>query len=396
VVAGKTTVDDRADYRLFGIPPGLYYLLAGTPPVLLPAGLQSPSRYTMVYYPAEPDLERATPVEVKSGKETSFDMQVRRQTKTYSVRGRLIDSTGLGLPRNLRVRLVYKNLGSFDQPGTFSSGPGYDAATQSFELHNVPPGEYVVQVQLPQDRLEGAGPGAQAMRPFSHARIEVTDADIEGVILNVNRGVNRSGRFVVEGQPLPALTNLQQISLAFDSPDLALTEASPQVLPATADGVFQVVGLRDTTYRVQLRGVPPVGLYLHSIRYYGEDILTKPLRFTSSNSGTFEIVFRSGAAQIAGTVRNEAAQLEPGIQVALIPNDRARATDYRLAMTEQNGQFRMTGVSPGEYKLFSWEIFDDASALNPSYLGRYEHLGLVIRVTESSNQSVEVKAIPAR
>jgi hypothetical protein len=192
------------------------------------------------------------------------------------------------------------------------------------------------------------------------------------------------------------LTNLQQISLAFDSPDLALTEASPQVLPATADGVFQVVGLRDTTYRVQLRGVPPVGLYLHSIRYYGEDILTKPLRFTSSNSGTFEIVFRSGAAQIAGTVRNEAAQLEPGIQVALIPNDRARATDYRLAMTEQNGQFRMTGVSPGEYKLFSWEIFDDASALNPSYLGRYEHLGLVIRVTESSNQSVEVKAIPAR
>lgn len=400
VVAGKTVVDDRADYRLFGVPPGQYYLLAGTPPGPLPGGQQSPSQYAMVYYPAETDLERALPVEVKSGKETSFDMQVRRQTKTYRVRGRLIDSTGLGLPRNLRVRLVYKNIGSLDQPGTFSSGPGYDAATQTFELHNVLAGEYVVQAQLPQDRtfLETAGPGAQAMRPFAHARIELTDADIEDVVLNMNQGVSVSGRFVVEAHPLSALTNLQQMSLTFDSADLALTEASPQALPATADGVFQVVGLRDTTYRVQLRGAPPAGLYLHSIRYDGEDILNKPLRFTGSNSGAFEVVFRSGPAQITGTVRNASAQIEPGIQVALIPNERARATDYRLAMTDQNGQFRMTGVTPGEYKLFSWEIFDDANALNPdpNYLGRYEQLGLAVRMTESSNQTVDVKVIPAR
>jgi hypothetical protein len=398
VVVGKTTVDDRADYRLFAMPPGQYYLVAGTPPGPLPGGQQSPSRYSMVYYPAESDLERALPVEVKPGEETPFDMQVRRQTTTYRVRGRVIDSTGLGLPRNLRVRLVYRNLGSLDAPGTFGVGPGYDAATQTFELHNVPPGEYVVQAQLPQDRtfVEAAGPGAQATRPFAHARIRVTDADIEDVVLNVNQGVSVSGQFVVEGQSLLALTNLPQLSLTFDSADLALTEASPQALSATADGAFQVVGLRETTYRVQLRGAPPAGLYLHSIRYNGEDILTQPLRFTSSNSGAFEIVFRSGPGQIEGEVRNAAAQLEAGIQVALLPNERARAIDYRLAMTDQTGQFRMTGVAPGDYKLFCWEVFDDASVLNPKRLEQYERLGLAIRVTESSNQSVDMRVIPTQ
>jgi hypothetical protein len=394
VVAGKTTVDDRADYRLFAIPPGQYYLLAGTPLGPLPAGAQNASRYTRVYYPAEPDLDRARLVEVKPGKETLLDMQVRRATKSYSVRGRILDSTGLGLPRNLGVRLVYKSLGTLDQPGAFSSGPGYDPATQTFEIHNVPPGDYVVQAQLPRDRLEGAGPGAQATRPFAHARIQVTDADVEGIALNMNRGVNISGRLVVEGQPLSALTNLPQIALVLDSGDLALTEAAPQMLPATADGAFQVVGLRDTTYRVTLRGVPPAGLYLQSIRYNGEDILTTPLRFTSANTGGFEIVFRSGAAQIAGTVRNVASQLEAGIQVVLLPNDRARANDYRLAMTDQNAQFRMSGLTPGEYKLFSWEVFDEASVLNPDFLAKYEQQGLAVRVTESSQQSVEVKVIP--
>jgi hypothetical protein len=114
----------------------------------------------------------------------------------------------------------------------------------------------------------------------------------------------------------------------------------PVVTPVAADGTFQVSGLReDYEYRVNLRSVPGPGFYIKTLRYGAEDLLSKPFRFSGPGSGTFEVIFRSGAAQVSGIVTDAQSQTGRGITVVLIPAQRNRGDLYRTSQTDQNGSF---------------------------------------------------------
>ncbi len=133
---------------------------------------------------------------------------------------------------------------------------------------------------------------------------------------------------------------------------------------------------------------------MRSIQYGGDDILNKPFKFSGSGSGTFEVTLSPGAGQVAGTVTDSKSQPVPGIQVVLIPGQRNRTDLYRSSATDQNGHFSLTGIAPGDYKLFSWESIDNGAQFDPDFLSQYEQQGKTVRVAESSPQNVEVKLIP--
>ncbi len=112
VVTG--TADDRGEFRLFGITPGRYFVATG----ILPGqtgtgargGLNPASSVEFRYFPGVSDLDRAADVDIKPGGESKADMNVIRQ-KLYTVRGRVVDSTGQMvsnaglLPRQAPVRV---------------------------------------------------------------------------------------------------------------------------------------------------------------------------------------------------------------------------------------------------------------------------------------------------
>jgi hypothetical protein len=409
---GTSAVDDRGDFRIFGVPPGRYYLVAGNPPgptrVIAPgAGVLGggTQRYSLAIYPSAPNFEQASTVEVRPGVETSFDLRVQRQNQTYRVRGRLIDATGAGLPANTNIMLGYR---AFSGSGSFSNARSFDPATGNFELQNVPAGEYTLQVQIPETLAPLAGgpidaatlaarQAAQASRPFAQTPIRIVDKDIEGLVLTVSRGVSVEGRFIAEGQPVTVIPNLQQMSLLFTPSAGPAAGGNPAGSPAGPDGTFQVVGLREGEYRVSLRGAlaPASGLYLKSIRYGGEDVLSKPLKFSGAGSGTFEVVVGRGPGQIAGSVTDARSQVVPGVQVVAIPAERGRANDYRMATTDQNGRYTFPGLTPGDYQLFSWEVFENGAQYDPDFLKQHDQQGKRVHVAESSNQNIDLRLIPA-
>jgi hypothetical protein len=223
------------------------------------------------------------------------------------------------------------------------------------------------------------------------------DKDIEGVVLTLSPGVSVEGRFSVEGQPVTVIPNLQQLNLIFTPAAGPGTGVNPAGFPAGPDGTFQVVGLREAEYRVTLRGAlaPTSGLYLKSIRYGGEDVLSKPLKFSGAGSGIFEVVVGRGPGQIAGSVTDARSQIVPGVQVTAIPVERGRANDYRLATTDQNGRYSFQGLTPGDYQLFGWEALENGSQYDPDVLKQHDQQGKRVHVAESSNQTVDLRLIPA-
>ena len=108
------------------------------------------------------------------------------------------------------LSLAYRTLSGAS--GAFSSGEKYDARTGEFELRNVPPGVYVLQAiasdQAPAPEGETVLRIAPlATRPNARVPIEVSNTDLDGILLTLTAGVALPGRITVDGMPLPLLVD---------------------------------------------------------------------------------------------------------------------------------------------------------------------------------------------
>jgi hypothetical protein len=399
---------------MFGVPPGKYYLNIGNPPGpirtaaptggVLIGGLPGGGVvYTFSYFPGVADVSQAVMIEVKSGQEVSFDMTARRQ-QTYRVRGTLLDSrTGQPPAGNVQVSLSYRL--PTGGGGTFSSGRNYDAATGKFELMNVIPGQYAVQAQIQEplptpitsaQQIEERQ-AAQAMQPMGRTQITVTDADVEGVVVTLGTAVVLPGKVAVEGQALSTLTGIERMRVTLRPARAGIPENGVGQQPApgivSADGSFQIAGIREGEY-IAAVNIPSPGFYVKSIQYGGSDILNNSFKFSGFASGSVDVTLRSGPARVSGVVSDARSQAVSGVPAVLVPEQRNRTDLYRTATTDASGRFNFTNVTPGPYRMFSWEAFEQGMQFDPEMLKKYEPQGRLVQVAEASNQNLDLKVIP--
>src|SRR6185436_6687380 len=114
----------------------------------------------------------------------------------------------------------------------------------------------------------------------------------------------------------------------------------------------------------------------------GTDVLAEGLKLSGPTSDTLEVVLRSGAAQINGTVTDAKNQAVAAIEAVLVPAERNRFDLYKTAVTDQNGRFSITGIRPGEYLLFSWDGVDPFRYFDEDFLKRFNAEGKPAHVSE--------------
>jgi protocatechuate 3,4-dioxygenase beta subunit len=403
---GAATVDDRGNYRIFGVTPGLYTLMVGTQAAGIDLAMAlrgnvvptRPVRYSVTYYPNASKLDESAPIEVTAGNESSFDLRSTRETRTFHVRGRVINPTSGPFPQDLGMMLGFSNLAGGG--GNAVIPTGFDPATGTFDVPNVPPGEFTIGIARAFAPGRGAAmPEQQAQRAMGFAAsvpIHVTNADIDGLVLTLTPGITAQGKLIVEGQQVSAIPNLNQLRLNIRNVPFATGIGTPVSSPIAADGSFQVTALRAGDYRVELSASVP-GFYVKSVKYGGEDVLGgRTFKISAGSFGPVEVVLKAGTQTVAGTVTDGQSRPVPGIGVVLIPAQRERLDLFRNTHTDQNGRFTLTDLIPGEYKVFSWDAVDTNAYMAPGFLEPYEQLGNAVSVRESSSSNVDVKLIPAR
>jgi hypothetical protein len=109
----------------------------------------------------------------------------------------------------------------------------------------------------------------------------------------------------------------------------------------------------------------------------------------------------SRVARLSGVVLDANSLPAAGATVVLIPDPPHRGVfeQYKSTTTDQNGKFSMSGLTPGDYKVFSWDAIDeseeayDADWFDPEWLKLYETKGESVHLEESGQKSVNLALI---
>jgi hypothetical protein len=158
-VGRAATTNDLGQYRIYGLPPGEYYVSAtarGGPEVMMavemavtavrlggePSNEQPRSGYAPTYYPGTPSGQEAQRITLGLGQEiTSADFGLV-PVRLARISGVVIGSDGRPVSGTM-VTATPRNAGT----GTLIIGPGHTARTDqngNFTLNGVPPGDYTL------------------------------------------------------------------------------------------------------------------------------------------------------------------------------------------------------------------------------------------------------------
>ena len=177
--------DDRGIYRAYGVPAGRYTVYAGRR-TNSSVGSRRQGEYQRTYHPSAVDPAAATAINVSEGSEAiNVDITLGAPPRTYSARGRIINSETNKPRPNTRVGVQV-----FYQHGTSASGGVAESNKDGeFNVENLGPGKYAVYSEPPAD----SGWYSDAVH------FEVTDRDVDGLVIKTSTGASVSGVVILEG-----------------------------------------------------------------------------------------------------------------------------------------------------------------------------------------------------
>jgi hypothetical protein len=401
--------DDRGEYRLFWLPPGLYYINA-TPPGAKPGdafvfslesgadridshGIVRHDRSPVeklgeadvpVYYPGTTETQSAVPLEVRSGADIGGVDFTLARAKTRKVRGVAIDSVTGQPAANATVVLVPRTP---SVSGSLTSGrPSSDG---TFEIQGVLPGSYFL---VATERNLGGGRNGVSLTG-GRTPIEVGGSDLERLTVVLAPVIEIAGELVLEGlrdgqddhHPIVTLKN------EFPAPG-----AFAQMYASfRADQQFTIDNVVEGDYQVRLSDLPG-GAYVKSIRFGAADALNGSLHIDPRATDRLEIVVSMNAGVLDGAVVNKNREPVANATVALVPDTahRQRLDLYKSVSTDDSGRFHLQGIAPSDYFLFAWEDIGDDQWRDPEFIRRNEAGGKPIHILEGSRENIEVTVIP--
>lgn len=380
--AATAFTDDRGAYRVYGLPPGNYYLAAAySPPdpgagvreqVKLDAnGLPLPEEnFVTTYYPSTPRLLEAVRLRLRPGSELDNITVFLAKERTVRVRGRILSGvTGRVVSgANLRLRQPAPAGDTMvDVPAAIRM-----EAAGGFEILGLSPGFYL----LVADSLEG-GERLTGRRPLT-----VAGQALDNVELILRPQPRLTGTVRMEGDGAVDLSKLR-VSLEPHSDTTPVSTA-----PVREDGSFSVPFVPGETYDVFVLDAPPA-TYLKSARTGGFDVLATGFTADSGSLPPMELVLSARGATISGEVADGPAKVALGATVALIPDPaRGRVHRYQITSTNEYGLFAFRGVAPGRYTVVSWWDEPPCEIYDLEALEACRSQGKSVEVSEGENKFV--------
>ena len=404
--AGADQTDDRGQYRVFGLPPGDYFVSASATGLgqLLGRGLQQlaaglgaqaaggrgrggplgalgageeaeATGYAPTYYPGVVNAPEAGKVPVGPGQEVGgidFQIQLVPFARVRGiVAGAADDVAGVVIaPQDTAGGAVARLAGQVLT--------GRVQADGTFSISNVPPGRY----------LAIARSGGRGGEPRTALQtIVVNGQNLDGVTLALQPGVTLSGNITVESSGTPAPEDYSTFRI--DAPDVnplpiggggrgagPLGGGPAAGSRAEKNGSFQVTNLLPGAHYIRVTGggVQGQGQWtVKSIDVGGQDVADAAIELKpGQNVDNVTIVLTDRTTEISGTVRDARNAAAPAMNVIAFSTDqthwRAQSRRVQAVRTDQSGAYRIRNLPPGDYFIMATDDVEQGEWFDPAFL----------------------------
>jgi 5-hydroxyisourate hydrolase-like protein (transthyretin family) len=366
------TTDDLGRFRLSGLLPGRYYLLANSSETWRNEKTET-FGYAATFFPAAQALEHAAPVTVGIAEEQALNDLLLVAGRTARIRGRVqrpagepVGGEAVGLSRSVGGGAVLF--------GGLNTRTGPDG---TFEFRDVPPATY---------ELRASG-GASMLLP-------VNGADIDNILLVPRVGSTMRASFVTEtGErpPFPA-SGVRVLNIAPPGARVLPRVAVPGVdndwtITMTGMGgpfVFRMVNL-------------PESWMLDSVRLGDKDITDAPYEVPTGGLeiGDMQFVLTQRAGTVTGSVVTADGKPTADATVVLFAEDASQWTVasrfVRSTRPTADGAFKITGLPGATYLAIAREYVMDGEWEAKEFLEAARQDAVRVTLPRGGNESVALK-----
>jgi hypothetical protein len=434
--------DDRGEYRVYGLVPGDYSIVAtvngatnvetrivtndevqwaqrllqhpgqamagmttGNPPP--PPG--PPMGYAPVYFPGTADASAAAIVTLAASEERSGVDFALQWVATAKVSGTIADAEGRPAP-SVSVNLVAKQVLIMIAP---FSGRSTTDGRGNFSFAGVTPGDYTVLVRSagradgPPSRAGGPAPP----RPILWAQQDVTvrGEDVTGLSLALQPALSVSGRLVFDGAtPPPA--DLSKVRLNLGPAPTTGTTTTTITMGGTppeinADGTFTLTGATPGRYRLSASvpgplstgvGLPTTPAWsVKSILSGGVETLDSALEISTSDVSGIVVTFTDRPTELSGRLVDAKGKPTPEYWVVAFTTDRTFWTPgsrrVRTTKPDADGKFKLIGLPPGDYYMVAITDLDQADMSDATFLEQLAAASFKVTLADGEKKTQELK-----
>lgn len=386
VPAGSSGVtDDVGQYRIAGVSPGEYVIMASAPRETWVSGPKKETySYAPSFFPGTATAEHASRVKVEVGQEVPNVDFALTASRAASISGSAMRADGSPLAGG-RVSLSFELTGGGGGLSMSISSATVDA-DGSWRMKNIAPGEYKLNVNhQDRDRLpERAG-----------TTVTLQGADIEGLTLVADSGGTISGQVVTDDGAAPPSPGSGALRVRADT---VSGEFGSFGVPLGEDN-----GLVGSDSRFTLRGVLgpsvirvtnlPRGWVIKAIDADDRDFALAPVDIRGGATLDVRVVVTNKFPAVSGRITDDRGAPSEGV-VLLVPTDTSRWFDadvLRSTRPDQSGLYRLESVRPGEYFAVALESVEGWQVKDPEFLEGVRADGTTVSVREGQAQQLNLR-----
>ena len=376
------TTNDRGEFRIFWLETGMYYLVvhpnAPPDPLSLPAarsGLAyTPSdpdaTFVTTYFPGTPDSHKAEAIQVGPGELDVHAIQVAalptRLIRIQIVNPKLIENT------NYFAYFPLVTLRSVVDSPLVSAYPVMPRALGNgeFEMRaGLAPGQYRLLLVVRSPSASYAGT----------ATLTVDQGDPNIIEVPVSRTISVQGQVVMQG----SLSSLRVIAI----PNASQASGIPVSSEVRPNGNFVLEGVLPGAYTIGVDGADN-DAYLAAVSLQGEEVSSSTVALTADVESLKLTLRLKQGGSIRGVVIDETRTAQANVNVMLVPDieHRSRLDLLRFAITNNQGEFQIHGIAPGNYRALAvQEIQGEGEAFrDPALLERLSAGGTPVTISSGA------------
>jgi protocatechuate 3,4-dioxygenase beta subunit len=380
VPAGRqTSTDDMGEFRLFGIPPGQYYLSA-TWRSANPSN-EDKTAYAPMYFPGTENPAQAQRITLAVGQQISDIVMALKPIRATRVSGTVTGSDG----RPMTGQVMVMASGGF---GFNMSGGGGIQPDGTFSINGIAPGDYTL-------RAQSFGPGGPT--ETATVKITATGEDIADLRLVGSKPSTASGRIVLDPAIAASLpTGLSLMTMPMDPGEMMM---GMQPARMADDGSFE---LKSVPGRMRINMMGPMnGFTIRAVRLNGIDITDAGLEFKPNEDiSGLEVELTNKVTTISGLVTNARGEAVKEYTTIAFAQDREKwkiAGRYQsMGRPDQDGRFKIAGLAPSDYYIVALERIDPSQVTDPEFLDAVRTKATAITIREGESRTVDLKitAVP--